>query len=150
MKIFAASYDQARGFQPSYSKYLCCAPIRNATDCARAHFSGYQRIQVQQRRTEDTISSPFVLMRSSTMHGGYIVKIYTVVPKGPSDIFVLVFLANPYALWFCLFLFCFARGKVSPGRFAPNVATRLFWEDIPFGLCILKNLAGESSVPDNF
>ncbi|CAN0467939.1 unnamed protein product, partial [Laminaria digitata] len=31
--------------------------------------------------------------------------------------------------------------KVSPGRFGPNVDTRLFWEDIPFGLCILKNLA---------
>ena len=27
------------------------------------------------------------------------------------------------------------------GRVAPNVDTRLFWEDIPFGLCILKNLA---------
>lgn len=33
--------------------------------------------------------------------------------------------------------------QVSPGRFGPNVDTRLFWEDIPFGLCILKNLAGE-------
>ncbi|KAG5183184.1 NAD/NADP octopine/nopaline dehydrogenase [Tribonema minus] len=26
-------------------------------------------------------------------------------------------------------------------RVMPNVDTRLFWEDIPFGLCILKNLA---------
>lgn len=34
--------------------------------------------------------------------------------------------------------------QVSPGRYGPNVDTRLFWEDIPFGLCILKNLAGES------
>lgn len=33
--------------------------------------------------------------------------------------------------------------QVSPGRFTPNVDTRLFWEDIPYGLCILKNLAGE-------
>ncbi|CAB1098897.1 unnamed protein product [Ectocarpus sp. CCAP 1310/34] len=31
--------------------------------------------------------------------------------------------------------------EFSPGRFGPNVDTRLFWEDIPFGLCILKNLA---------
>ena len=37
----------------------------------------------------------------------------------------------------------FRRAKMSPGRFGPNVDTRLFWEDIPFGLCILKNLAGK-------
>jgi opine dehydrogenase len=29
----------------------------------------------------------------------------------------------------------------SSGQYTPNVDTRLFWEDIPFGLCILKNLA---------
>jgi opine dehydrogenase len=29
----------------------------------------------------------------------------------------------------------------SSGQYTPHVDTRLFWEDIPFGLCILKNLA---------
>lgn len=31
--------------------------------------------------------------------------------------------------------------EVSPGQFQPLVNSRLFWEDIPYGLCILKNLA---------
>jgi opine dehydrogenase len=31
--------------------------------------------------------------------------------------------------------------EVSEGRFAPNSGCRLFWEDVPFGLCILKGLA---------
>lgn len=31
--------------------------------------------------------------------------------------------------------------EVEPGGFVPNTSSRLFWEDIPFGLCILKNLA---------
>ncbi|CAK4075033.1 unnamed protein product [Aphanomyces euteiches] len=31
--------------------------------------------------------------------------------------------------------------EVSPGAFHPAVDSRLFWEDIPFGLCILKNMA---------
>jgi len=30
---------------------------------------------------------------------------------------------------------------VGNGRVMPNVNTRLFWEDIPYGLCILKNMA---------
>lgn len=32
--------------------------------------------------------------------------------------------------------------QVSPGRFAPNLDSRLYWEDIPYGLCVLKSLAG--------
>ncbi|EQC33618.1 hypothetical protein SDRG_08723 [Saprolegnia diclina VS20] len=31
--------------------------------------------------------------------------------------------------------------EVSPGQFHPAVGSRLFWEDIPYGLCILKNMA---------
>lgn len=31
--------------------------------------------------------------------------------------------------------------EVSPGQFHPVVNSRLFWEDIPYGLCILKNMA---------
>ena len=37
--------------------------------------------------------------------------------------------------------------EVSPGRFQPVVASRLFWEDIPFGLCILKSLAQSMGIP---
>mmetsp|Transcript_16200 Transcript_16200/g.32315 ORF Transcript_16200/g.32315 Transcript_16200/m.32315 type:complete len:433 (+) Transcript_16200:184-1482(+) len=31
--------------------------------------------------------------------------------------------------------------KASNGKFQPNTGCRLFWEDVPFGLCILKGLA---------
>lgn len=31
--------------------------------------------------------------------------------------------------------------EVSEGRFQPAIKSRLFWEDIPYGLCILKNMA---------
>ncbi|CAM9401305.1 unnamed protein product [Phaeothamnion confervicola] len=31
--------------------------------------------------------------------------------------------------------------EVRPGEYQPATESRLFWEDIPFGLCILKNLA---------
>ncbi|KAF0682814.1 Aste57867_25113 [Aphanomyces stellatus] len=31
--------------------------------------------------------------------------------------------------------------EISPGQFHPAVESRLFWEDIPYGLCILKNMA---------
>mmetsp|Transcript_19229 Transcript_19229/g.38429 ORF Transcript_19229/g.38429 Transcript_19229/m.38429 type:complete len:180 (+) Transcript_19229:3-542(+) len=31
--------------------------------------------------------------------------------------------------------------EVSPGRFRPAINSRLFWEDVPFGLVILKNMA---------
>ena len=31
--------------------------------------------------------------------------------------------------------------ELEPGKFVPNVDSRLFWEDIPYGLCILKSLA---------
>jgi opine dehydrogenase len=31
--------------------------------------------------------------------------------------------------------------EVGPNKFIPALESRLFWEDIPYGLCILKNLA---------
>ena len=31
--------------------------------------------------------------------------------------------------------------EMSPGRYQPAIKSRLFWEDIPYGLCILKNMA---------
>jgi opine dehydrogenase len=31
--------------------------------------------------------------------------------------------------------------EVSPGAFRPALQSRLFWEDVPYGLCILKNMA---------
>lgn len=31
--------------------------------------------------------------------------------------------------------------KVVPGGVHPNTESRIFWEDIPYGLCILKDLA---------
>ena len=58
------------------------------------------------------------------------------------SLFVFVCIRCPPAL-LLLFFSCFRRAKVSSGRFGPNVDSRLFWEDIPFGLCILKNLAGK-------
>lgn len=31
--------------------------------------------------------------------------------------------------------------EVAPGKYQPAVNSRLFWEDVPYGLCILKNMA---------
>ena len=34
-----------------------------------------------------------------------------------------------------------------PGGVVPNVESRFFWEDIPYGLCILKNFGDIFGVP---